>query len=210
MFAENLLASGVELIQLRNKMLSRSKCLEICAEILKLRLKYQAARIVINDCVSIAKELSADGVHLGQNDECPLVARQALGKEAIVGLSNHSLEDIRNAPVDSLDYLALGPIFPSKTKSGHAEVVGLELLGKAAKISPLPLVAIGGITLDSARDVFLAGAQSCAIISDLSSVSKYDLLTANSKAVSGMNIGSLEYYRCYLHRMLEYRNETLK
>lgn len=169
-FVENLLSAGVSLVQLRNKTLSQTQVSKIITKILTLRQRYKNTKILINDSVDLAKACGADGVHLGQTDECPKVARAALGPAAIIGLSNHSLEQISQAPFEQLNYLAMGPVFHSITKSGHAAEVGLEKLAEAVRISKLPIVAIGGINKQNIAEVFKTGIASAAVISDLRNV----------------------------------------
>ena len=112
-------------------------------------------------------ETGADGVHLGQGDSSPAQARAALGPNAIIGFSTHTLAQVEAAPLSSLSYLAFGPVFASPTKSGHAEVNGLDELDRISKSIKMPLVAIGGISPENAEDVFRSGASSVAVISAL-------------------------------------------
>jgi len=125
-------------------------------------------RLVINDRVDIAHALSADGVHLGQDDMPPAAARELLGERALIGFSTHNLQqaaDSRNLP---LDYLAFGPIFPTATKTDTEPVVGLERLRQVRQlIGEKPLAAIGGINMANAGEVFGAGADSIALVGAL-------------------------------------------
>jgi thiamine-phosphate pyrophosphorylase len=107
------------------------------------------------------------GVHVGQEDLSPEDARRIVGRSKWVGVSTHNLEQLRQADRTSADYIAIGPIFPTSTKENPDPVVGLDFIRAARRITSKPLVAIGGITLDSAADVFRAGADSLAIIRDL-------------------------------------------
>jgi thiamine-phosphate pyrophosphorylase len=106
-------------------------------------------------------------VHLGQDDLPPAAARALLGPRALIGLSTHDLLQVRAAALEPIDYVALGPIFPTSSKAKPDAVVGLETLREAAALVPHPLVAIGGITRDTAREVALAGASGVAVISAL-------------------------------------------
>ena len=167
-FVRRLLEAGAELIQLRAKNLPAQELVALTEKSIELRNHLNPqAKILLNDAWQLCNESGADGVHLGQTDENPNTVREALGGSALIGYSTHNLKQIEAAPVSALSYLALGPIFESPTKSGHAPIVGLELLHRAAKISPLPLVAIGGINEANAESVFEAGAKSVAVISDL-------------------------------------------
>jgi thiamine-phosphate pyrophosphorylase len=168
-FAEILLAAGVKLIQLRDKSENLHKLHEAALAILKIRNHLSPqAKIIINDHVELSMEIMADGVHLGQTDSDPVSARRKLGKSAIIGLSTHSKEQAINAPHSSLDYVACGPVFHSKTKSGHAPELGLdgvmEIRKALSDVCTLPLVAIGGINFTTAKSVLEAGADSLAMI----------------------------------------------
>jgi thiamine-phosphate diphosphorylase len=124
--------------------------------------------LIVNDRVDIAMALGADGVHLGQDDLPPLEARRLLPPGGIIGVSTHSVEQAADAIKLPVDYIAAGPIFPTTSKADHEPVVGLEGLEKIREATgKLPLVAIGGITLENCRDVFSAGADSVAMISAL-------------------------------------------
>ncbi len=161
-----LSSSGARLIQLREKELSaREFYTEAAAAIRVARQK--GMRIIVNDRVDIALSLAADGVHLGQDDLPPAAARQILGTEAIIGLSTHSLEQVRVASAMPIDYVALGPIFPTTAKQSSNLPVGPEGLREARSLlDTIPLVAIGGITESKARELLAAGAAALAIITD--------------------------------------------
>jgi thiamine-phosphate pyrophosphorylase len=131
------------------------------------------ARVIVNDRADIARLSGADGVHLGQDDLPPLLARRVAGDAAIVGVSTHTpaqLDDVPGAMAGTISYAAAGPVFGTTTKAtGHAPL-GLEAVRRAAgraSARGVPLVAIGGITLDTAADVLEAGASSVAVIGDL-------------------------------------------
>ena len=168
---EALLRAGAELIQIRAKKLSNGELIDLLSACLALRDRVnRGAKIIVNDYPEACAAASADGVHLGQGDSSAKIARELLGSEAIIGLSTHSLAQIRQAPQGYLNYLAFGPIFTSSTKSGHADPVGLDQLRLAAASTELPLVAIGGIDLENAQSVFSAGADTVAVVSDLEGV----------------------------------------
>jgi thiamine-phosphate pyrophosphorylase len=110
----------------------------------------------------------ATGVHVGQDDLPVSAVRMLLGPQAIIGYSTHSVEQIDDAAAEPASYIAVGPVFPTQTKDTGYEQVGIRLVAEAVKRSRgLPVVAIGGITLDTAPAVWAAGATSVAIISDL-------------------------------------------
>jgi thiamine-phosphate pyrophosphorylase len=124
-------------------------------------------KIIINDRPDIASIANAAGVHVGQQDLLVSAARQICPSPQWVGISTHNLEQLRAANDTSADYIAVGPIYTTTTKENPDPVVGLELIRDARKLTRKPLVAIGGITINSAAEVFQAGADSVAIISDL-------------------------------------------
>ena len=128
-------------------------------------------RLIINDRVDIALAAGAAGVHLGQDDLSPEAARKLLGPDAIIGYSTHNIDQAMSATKLPIDYLAIGPIFSTTTKTDTAPVLGLDgLLAVRRAIGQFPLVAIGGITLENAREVINAGADSVAVISALLSM----------------------------------------
>jgi thiamine-phosphate diphosphorylase len=173
---ERLLAGGARLIQLRDKEASAREMFEAAQACVKLT-RAAGATLLINDRVDIALATDADGVHLGQDDLTVAEARALLGPQKIIGVSTHSLAQVEAALVTSANYIAVGPIFPTTTKANPDPVVGLELLRQARTLTSLPLVAIGGITLDTAAEVVGAGADSVAVISAL-----YPLSTSLSLA----------------------------
>jgi thiamine-phosphate pyrophosphorylase len=123
-------------------------------------------QLIINDRVDLALAVGAHGVHLGQDDMPPEAARKLLGPNAIIGYSTHNIEQAIAAINLPIDYLAIGPIFATTTKTDTAPVLGLEALRTVREaIGGFPLVAIGGITHANAREVIRAGADSVAVIS---------------------------------------------
>jgi len=130
------------------------------------------ALVIVNDRADIARFAHADGVHLGQDDLPPAMARQVLGGQGIVGYSTHTLEQVRAASRLPIDYLAVGPIFGTASKDTGCSAVGTALVREARTLLSdagldTPIVAIGGITLERAASVIAAGATSVAVISDL-------------------------------------------
>ena len=126
------------------------------------------AQIILNDRVDVAKLSGASGVHLGQDDIPVANARAMLGPNAIIGYSTHTVAQIEAALLEPVSYIAVGPVFGTRTKDTGYDAVGLALVGEAARrAGVVPVVAIGGITLETAPRVIAAGAASVAIISDL-------------------------------------------
>jgi len=164
--AEALAQSGVELIQYRSKTASSRQFFEISCQ-LSSALGPRGVRFLVNDRPDIALLAGARGVHVGQDDLGVEDARAICGPDRWVGVSTHSLEQLAAADRTSADYIAIGPIFPTATKKNPDPVVGTELLRKARQMTRKPLVAIGGITLERAAEVYRAGADSLAVIRDL-------------------------------------------
>jgi thiamine-phosphate pyrophosphorylase len=165
-YAESLAESGVELIQYRNKRISSGSYLRI-SQALVAQLRPRGVRFIVNDRPDIAALAGAYGVHVGQQDLSPEQARAVCGSDSCVGVSTHTLEQVREAEAATADYVAVGPIFPTVTKSKPDPVVGTEFIREARRLTRKPLVAIGGITLDRAEEVFRAGADSLAVARDL-------------------------------------------
>ena len=162
-----LIGGGAKLIQLREKDLSSQQFYLEAEKALEIA-RQKNVKILINDRVDLALCLKADGVHLGQDDLPPEMARKILGDQAIIGFSTHNLTQAIEAAKMPIDYLAIGPIFGTQTKENPDPLVGLENLKRVrAAIGDFPLVAIGGITPKNAKDVFSAGANSVAVISEL-------------------------------------------
>jgi thiamine-phosphate pyrophosphorylase len=165
-FAAALADAGVQLMQLRDKRGS-SAAIHSQANELAAFLSPRGARLIVNDRPDIAAMTAAGGVHVGQEDLSVEEARRICGPSRWVGVSTHNLEQLRQADRTSADYIAVGPIFPTATKENPDPVVGIAFLSAARQLTRKPLVAIGGITMDSAADVFRAGADSVAVIRDL-------------------------------------------
>jgi thiamine-phosphate pyrophosphorylase len=161
------IAGGATLVQLRDKGASSRDFLEDASAAVELA-HTGGVLILINDRADIAMMSGADGVHLGQDDLPAGEARKLLGDKAVIGISTHTLDQAREAAADgTADYIAFGPIFETATKSDHEPVVGLERLAEIrAAIGNIPLVAIGGIKAKDLADVFSAGADSAAMISE--------------------------------------------
>ena len=173
--ARACLDGGARLLQVRAKRASAAELLDLCERVAADAAAYGAI-LVVNDRADIARLIPAAGVHVGQDDLPPALARDIVGPERVVGFSTHSAEQVSAALVPPISYLAVGPVFGTPTKETGYEAVGLELVRDAAaaaavaaggEVEGLTVVAIGGITLERARSVIEAGAASVAVISDL-------------------------------------------
>ena len=120
--------------------------------------------VILDDRVDLALALDADGVHLGQDDLPPRVARPLLRRAMILGRSTHSVAQARAAQADGADYVAVGSMFPTATKPDF-ELVGPELVRAVRPHVSAPLIGIGGITPENVADVIRAGADGVAVIS---------------------------------------------
>jgi thiamine-phosphate pyrophosphorylase len=162
-----LSAGGASVIQLREKRLPPVDFYEQAKAAMEVA-KQRGVQLIVNDRVDVALAIGAHGVHLGQDDMPPEAARRLLGPDAIIGYSTHNLEQAVAALQQPVDYIAIGPIFKTSTKSDTFPVLGLEgLRAVRAVMRDLPLVAIGGITQANVREVIDAGADSVAVISAL-------------------------------------------
>lgn len=164
---KRLAAGGATLIQLREKHLSPRGFFNEAQAAVEFA-NQNSISLIINDRVDIALAVGAAGVHLGQHDMPPNLARKVLGKDAIIGYSTHSIEQAKLAANLEIDYLAFGPIFETQTKEDHDPVVGIEGLAHLREVvGDLPLVAIGGIAAGDVTAIFASGADSVAMISEI-------------------------------------------
>jgi thiamine-phosphate pyrophosphorylase len=164
------LAAGVRLVQLRAKTLPGGAFLEL-ARAIAIQVRATGGVFIVNDRPDLARMAGASGVHVGQDDLAPADARAIVGPDAIVGISTHTDAQVEQALELPVDYVAIGPVFATRTKGPTAdELVGLNGVRRAAeraRSAGLPVVAIGGIDLTTARALLAAGAASVAVISDL-------------------------------------------
>lgn len=157
------LQAGASIVQYRNKSFSLRFYEE--ATTIKDTCKKLNVPFLINDNVLLAKAVGADGVHLGQDDDPPGLARQILGSQSIIGLSVSNLKELTNSDLSPCDYIGTGPTFPTGTKADAKPVHGLAGLKEVVDASPLPAVAIGGINNTNAAACLEQGAAGAAVIS---------------------------------------------
>jgi thiamine-phosphate pyrophosphorylase len=180
-FAGMLANAGVGIIQYRNKHATSRELFEVSSWI-SHALAGKSIRFIVNDRPDIARLAGADGVHVGQEDlpveEARAVCQQSIphragaakkfaGAKFWVGVSTHTLEQVREAAATSADYIAVGPIFATTTKDRPDAIVGTDFIRRARQLTNKPLVAIGGITISEAEEVFRAGADCVAVARDL-------------------------------------------
>jgi len=164
--ASELRAAGITLLQYRDKNGSPQEILHACA-ILRKAFSSSPCRLILNDRADLAILASFDGVHVGQGDLSPEDARRIVGPDLIVGVSTHTYEQVRIADQSCADYIAVGPVFVTRSKRNPDPVIGLEGVRRARSLTQKPLVAIGGLTRSNARSVTDAGATSISVISAL-------------------------------------------
>ena len=160
---EAAVAGGCRMVQLREKDWPSGRLLPL-AQRLRARCAAAGVTFIVNDRVDLALAVAADGVHLGQEDLPARAARPLLRPGMILGISTHSVEQARAAEADGADYVAVGSMFPTRSKAAF-ELVGVELLRKLRAQIRVPLIGIGGITHDNVGEVIAAGADGVAVIS---------------------------------------------
>lgn len=167
--AHAYLAGGARFLQLRAKTTPSGRFLQWCEEIAAAARAHDAL-LVVNDRFDIAWLAGVPALHIGQEDLPVEVVRKALGPTAVIGLSTHTPEQVAAALRQPISYLAIGPVFGTATKETGYDALGVDRVraaAAAARTPGLPVVAIGGITLDHATSVIAAGAASVAVITDL-------------------------------------------
>lgn len=160
---EAALSAGVTLLQYRDKSAETRILYERALKVKALCDKYRVP-LIINDRADIAFAVQAAGVHLGQGDLPPLIARRMLGSDAVIGVSAHNAAEAREAEAAGADYLGCGAVYPTGTKK-DTSVIGTEGLKAIRAATALPFVGIGGITPANYLDVLTAGANGAAIVS---------------------------------------------
>jgi thiamine-phosphate pyrophosphorylase len=164
--AKKLSDAGVRLFQYRNKRGSSRELLQ-ASTALAADLVPAGSTFFVNDRPDVAYLSGASGVHVGKHDLPVAEARAVLGQGKLIGVSTHNLEEFRAAAATDADYIALGPIFATDSKANPDPEVGTDMIRAARKLTQKPIVAIGGISLERAREVIEAGANSVAVISDI-------------------------------------------
>lgn len=157
---------GATIIQYRNKSFSSDHIEEVI--LIREFCKNKEIPFLINDNIDLAAKVMADGVHLGQDDASPELARKILGKDAIIGATVSGLEELASTDLSHCDYMGTGPVFPTSTKANAKPVKGLSGFKAVADKAPVPVVAIGGITAKTAPLCFDHGASGIAVISFIS------------------------------------------
>jgi len=171
-------AGGCTCVQLREKHLDTGEFVEL-ARVLKNHLEPLNVPLLINDRVDVALAVGAQGVHVGQNDMKPTDIRRLMGPGVIIGLSVETYEELAAAQKEPVDYLGIGPVYPTQTKKDvKGEPWGHEGLRKAVGASKIPLVGIAGISQSNARDVAASGVEGVAVVSAICSAPSPKLAAA--------------------------------
>ena len=157
-------ANGVTMVQLREKTATTAQRVQM-ALTLKEALAGTGVPLVVNDDVAAAVAADVDGAHIGQGDMSIAQARALLGPDKILGLSCETSQAVQAADPALVDYLGLGPVFGTATKTDHAQPIGLDGLAQLVALSPLPNVAIGGLKATHIGDVHKSGADGMAVVS---------------------------------------------
>jgi len=163
--ARALIRAGCTLLQYRNKTGSSREMLSHGREL--RRLAQSKVTLIMNDRADLALAADFDGVHVGQDDLGVEAVRKIVGPKMIVGTSTHNPDQVKEADAANPDYIAIGPVFATVSKANPDPIVGIDGVRLARSLTNKPLVAIGGISLDTARSVTEAGADSLALISAL-------------------------------------------
>ena len=160
---EQALKGGVTLVQLREKGLGAEQFLQEARQIQQLCRRF-GVPLIINDSIEVALAVDADGVHLGQDDANAAQARQLLGKEKIIGVSAHNVQEALQAVQDGADYLGSGAVFGSGTKT-NVSTLPMQTLREICSAVPIPVVAIGGITEQNLQHLSGSGISGAAVVS---------------------------------------------
>ena len=191
--AEFACKGGADWVQLRVKKKSYHEWVKIARETKLVCLKYKA-KLIVNDNVQIAKEVGADGVHLGKEDMSPKEARKILGSNFIIGGSTNKMEDVRGMMGDGCDYIGIGPYRFTSTKEKLNPVLRLEGIRTIAEKfrNKIPMIAIGGIKLEDVELLMQTGIHGVAVSSGINGAEDKSGMTKKFKhELARMNPNSL-------------------
>jgi thiamine-phosphate pyrophosphorylase len=185
------LEGGVRAVQLREKDLPVRELLSLARELRSMTREFEA-KLFINDRVDVAVAVDADGVHLGTRSMPPEGARKVVGKDMLIGVSTHNLEEAQVAEAGGADFITFGPIFETSSKVKYGIPVGLDAMKSLIPEVSVPIFAIGGIHGGNIQQIIMSGAAGVAMISAI--FSSPDIRTAASKFAQAEKI--MEKYRC--------------
>ena len=163
--AEQMVTGGVDLIQLRGKGRSIDELVNLASEIHEITARSDTP-LIVNDHAEIAARVAVEGVHVGQDDDSILVARQKAGRDLIVGKSTHSLAQAQTAQGEGADYIGFGPIFATPTKPDYTPI-GLGDIRQVHLDVSIPIFCIGGVNIDNLQQVIDARAKRVVMVSAL-------------------------------------------
>lgn len=163
---EDALEAGVKTVQLREKDLSVRELFHMAVWLRELT-KEHGARLFINDRVDVAIASGADGVHLGRSSMPVHAVRKLVGESMIIGVSSHSVQEAREAEEEGADFITLGPVYATPSKLKYGDPVGLNMVKEVKSVGAIPLLAIGGIKPDNAKEVMDSGADGLALITGI-------------------------------------------
>jgi len=163
-FAKQILQGGADALQFRDKGPITPEMIEVAHEICTLCKDFQIP-FILNDHVHIAKQIQADGVHIGQNDTDPKTAREILGENTFIGVTISNSQQAKKAALDGADYLGCGHIYPTTTKQKALPPIGLSGLKQVVDAVSIPVIAIGGITYEKIPSILSSGAAAIAVVS---------------------------------------------
>ncbi|WP_049889503.1 thiamine phosphate synthase [Natronolimnohabitans innermongolicus] len=191
---EAAIDGGVDVVQLREKDTDTRRRYELGRELRELTAAADVP-LLVNDRVDIAQAIDADGVHLGQSDLPVDVARELLGSEAIIGCSTGTIEEATEAEAAGADYLGVGAIYGTDSKTDVPEEkdgTGLEIVSEIADAVSIPVVGIGGVTAANAAPVREAGASGVAVISEITGAEEPAAATRELGAAVSAEVGNDE------------------
>jgi thiamine-phosphate pyrophosphorylase len=162
--AELAIAGGADAIQFRQKSGSSKEMIKVAGQLKDLCQK-SGVTFIVNDRLDWTLAIQSEGIHLGQEDFPIPLARKILGEKVLIGGSAGTLEEARKCLLEGADYIGFGPVFPTSSKADAAPAGGLDLLERAVKEIPLPIIAIGGLTLENIPRVMQTGVYGVAVIS---------------------------------------------
>ena len=162
---ERASAGGADAVQFRAKRLSKRQYYEKALSLLPIARSHNVP-FFVNDHIDVALAISADGIHIGQNDLPCRAARRLVPRKMVFGVSTHSIEQAARAVEEGADYIAIGPVFPTSTKQDAEAVKGTEIVGMVKmQVGAVAVIAIGGITVENVTEVIRSGADGVAVAS---------------------------------------------